>query len=201
MRHIIFSGIVHPERAAVSISEITQELSLADGTDLGRLKLAISASQISAMLESTLQDIDLLTLRNSIFPRIESLVDNLGFNLGCGYQVEIVQAVELSTSKVTVFGVGLNFLQHKYTKEELLKQFGRISSLSKGIEGAYFQRVLAMLRNAIRSPFETGLYCFMAVESLRNIYCLKNNLDPEQEKTKSWDLLRVDLGVTTVVSG
>ena len=196
MRQIHFVGIVHPERAAVTISEITQDLSLADGVNLGRLTLKISASQLNAILETALHDVDIVTLRNSLLPRIESLVDNLGFNLGCGYQVEIVQAINAHTGDVTVFGVGLEFLQGRFDLEELQIRFKKIAFLCKEIEGVYFQRTLALLRNAIRSPFETGLYCFMAIESLRNIYCLQSDLDPEKDKAKSWNLLRNDLSVT-----
>jgi hypothetical protein len=197
MRTLVFTGIVHPERANVTIPESTQELTDLDGKVLGKLVVTILCSQISAELTTVLDDVDVLTLRNSIQPRIEVFVDNFGFNMGCGYEVELVQVLDSKTQQPTVFGIGIDSLQNRYSsKEELIGQFTKVASLCKGMEGVYLARALALLRRAIRSPFDSGLYCYLAVEAVRNIYCLKDGLHPEKEKKKSWALLRNDLDIS-----
>jgi len=195
MKELIFSGVIHPERAQVSITEITQYLDDIDGNNLGTLKIEISVSQITAHLSTEREDIDLFTWKNSLQPRIEVLVDSFGFLVGCGYEVEIIKAYDVKAKKDHVYGVNIETLPSCTSKEELLKKYALLSSLFKGMEGGYLQRCLADLRQAIRNPFDSSLHCFRAVESIRQIYCYRNSIDPEKQRPKSWQILREDLGV------
>jgi hypothetical protein len=193
MKELIFSGVVHPERAQVSIPETTQYLDDLDGNNIGKFTIAISVSQITAHLSTTKEDIDLFTWRNSLQPRIEVLVDSYGFLVGCGYEIEIIKAYDVQAKKDHIFGVNIETLPTCESKEELLRRYLLLLSLSKGMEGGYIQRCLADLRQAIRNPFDSSLYCFRAVESIRQIYCYRQNIDPEKQRSKSWQILREDL--------
>jgi hypothetical protein len=197
MRKLIFTGKIHPERTNVTLTVTTQELTDPEGYEIGILKVTVLCSQVTAELNTPLENIDVYTLRNSIQPIVEVLVDNFGFNVGCGYEVELIQVIDSLSEGPILFGVGIESLQNKYNeKEKLVERIRKVYSLCKGMEGAYLVRALGLFRRAIRSPFDSGLYCYMAIESIRNIYCLRKDLDPQKNRNQSWEALNHDLGVT-----
>ena len=198
MREIIFSGVVHPERAQVSLSQSTQYLTDIGGNNIGTLIVEISVSQITAHLTTPREDIDLFTWRNSLQPRVEVLVDSFGFLVGSGYEIEIIKAYDLNTRKDHIYGVNIETLPACKTNDELKEKYALISSLFKGVEGGLLQRCLADLRMAIRNPYDSSLHCFRAVESIRQIYCYRQGIDPEKGRAKSWNILRDNLNIDEV---
>ncbi len=195
MRELVFSGVVHPERAQVSISQSTQYLCDPQGNDIGTLIIEISVSQITAHLITSKEEIGLFTWRNSLQPRIEVLVDSFGFLVGCGYEIEIIKAYDVKAKKDHIYGVSIDTLPTCKSNDEVKERFAIISSLFKDVEGGLFQRCLADLRKAIRNPYDSSLHCFRAIESIRQIYCHRNSLDPEKKRAKSWSILREDLDI------
>lgn len=150
----VFGGKVMPERAAVSVP--TFELRV-DAKDMGiacEASISIGVSQVSAVVKTSGEEVDLLTLKNVVESLVRAEVDALGYLWGCGYDVEITSVVESSGNQV-VFGVGIPELQQ--TKNERPLAFEDVWQVMSQSE--YLRRALGDLREAIRSPLDTGFHC------------------------------------------
>jgi hypothetical protein len=56
---------------------------------------------------------------------------------------------------------------------------------------SHLQRAFADLREAIRSPKDTGFFCYRAIESLRQFFVVELNAPDKQ----SWEVLRTALQI------
>ena len=197
----IFTGKVFPERADVSMPTITLSdlKSETKGTKLnGKLVVSIAYSQISATLTAE-TDQDIFTLRIAVEHVIRNIVDSLGYFTGRGYDIEITSCTD-SSGKQTVFGVGIPELE-QYTRERsinLIDLYVKVVSKSKELQFA-----LANLRESIRSPWDTGLFCYRAIDCIRKRFVLATD-KPEKDEL-SWErlkeALRIDRSWIDVIKG
>ncbi len=103
MPRLYFSGLVLPERAPLSVSEVRSQVVRPDGTAYAAIALNIWANQISATVDS--DETDLLTLRNLVRSEAEFVTSLAGFLMGFGYDVEITKAFNHDLSSTQVFGI------------------------------------------------------------------------------------------------
>lgn len=210
----IFTGTVLPERANVHIL-IPRDRPLSCIIDLpgGEVmqfdaSITIGASQVSVVIKSELEIADLATLKNHVESFVGSVVDAFGYLEGRGYDVEIKSLVGQQDGEPwasmpiwTVFGVEIAGLQE--AKSERPLTFDEIMPLmfNTPVQGGsnsnvpvQLRRALADLREAILSPHDTGLYCFRAMESIRQCFVLAEDSDDDHKI--SWirmgDALRID---------
>lgn len=177
-----FSGKVLPERTNVSIPTIELNMK-AIGTNIsGTATIYILLSQVSVIL-NTNSDSDLPTLKNYMEYLIRTYIDAYGYLFGRGYDVEITSAIN-PEGNYTVFGVGIPELEESQNDRPLSFQ-QLVTAMNKSY---YLHRALGDLREAIRSPIDTGFFCYRAIESIR-----QNFKKEENDDAKSWVNLRKSL--------
>ena len=185
-----FTGVVHPERAVVNVSTITWRLDPPAVPIVGKLTVTIAVSQVTAVFEAENEVSDLNTLKNYVADAVRVEVDTLGYLNGCGYEVEIVQLIPAEATTPLVFGVGIPALGSD--SSELPSRFLEIMQVFQDPRGSYLQRCFADLREAIRSPKDTGFFCYRGIEALRQFFVLESGAKGHKN---SWDELRQALGV------
>jgi len=179
------SGLVHPERADVNVSLAEARLSDPPPDMAGALRFSIIKSQISASYSSEVPVASADSLRIWVESAIRGIVDTLGFTNGCGYDVEITQFFDLTSGAHLVFGVQDPVISS-------LKVFERLDVMDvvklHGVPASvYLQHCFADLREAIRSPLDSGFFCYRALESLVQYYRQTHQL---KTKTDAWAMLR-----------
>lgn len=183
----IFSGKVMPERANVSVDATRVNIKAIDAGFSGEAIVSISFSQVSVKLSTTDIDVGLFTLKNYVEYLVRALVDAYGYISGRGYDVEITSVVDPNGEQV-VFGVGIKELE-KAEDERPLSFSEVLSVMSKS---PHLHRALGDLREAIRSPFDTGFFCYRAVECLRQSFRKEEDGD---NRKPSWERLRSALRI------
>jgi hypothetical protein len=155
------------------------------------LEVSVLLSQVVVAADPS-YELDLLTLRNVVGSSVQALIDSYGFVVGCGYDLEITAACT-PDGEVTIFGVDISEITRRPTEITFPVMLTDIFPTTQGI---YLRRALADLRQAIRSPGDTGFYCFRAIEALRHFWRAGDNEDPESEWRTMSAALRVDKTVT-----
>ena len=187
MPKYIFSGKVFPERAAVTITFPYLLVMQVPTGGRFRAKVLIETSQVSVVVDSDITD--LATLRNYVEQTVRNFVDAYGYIEGRGYDVEISSAT-LETGDLVVFDVEVAELQNNKTErpvsfQEIIKLLF-LDPTSSGQLGV-LRMALAEIREAIRSPHDTGFHCFRAIECLRDHFVRPEDCD---ETKSSWFRLR-----------
>ena len=161
MKRYMFSGKILPERVNMSISPITLDLRWESTSFIGRAYISISWSQISISLDVESEN-DIFTMKNSMEHTIRVLVDSYGYISGCGYDIEITSVIDPNNVQ-TVFWVWISELENKETERPL--SFGEIFDIA--IQSKQLQYALFNLRESIRSPLDTGFFCYRAIEAAK----------------------------------
>jgi hypothetical protein len=184
-----FTGVLHPERAAVTISTVVQKLSYPDDGIVGTLTSNICVSQIISGFETPSLVPNVFTLKNIVSDAVRVEVDAAGFLYGHGYDVEIVHVVRPDSMDSLVFGVDIPALK---PDADMTARFNEVMRLFDDPRGAYLQRCFGDLREAIRSPRDTGFFCYRAIESLRQSFVVEAGAKDDKA---SWETLRSTLSV------
>ncbi|HIF9106476.1 hypothetical protein WAX88_20980 (plasmid) [Photobacterium damselae subsp. damselae] len=184
----MLTGVVHPERADVNISPIH----LYDEYG-NHLIFSICKSRIACSIEGTeeLDENSANNLRLLVDDKIRNIVDSLGFTIGCGYDVEIIQIYSLGDTSFSHFISGVEEVSLKDLCKKEQISFSNIISLFNSDFGIYLNRSLSDLRLAIRSPQDTAFYCYRAIECLSHYF--RHN--GELTKSQAWSMLRNSLKI------
>lgn len=179
MKYIV-TGRVHPERADVSFSRIP--LGLQNG---GSAVVSCDSSQITVMLDMPHID-GWITAQITGEDIANILVGALGFSLGTGYSVEMMQVTE-EDGTAHVFGVrpagdipgeNLGFTPHN-------DLFHRAFILSG--KDVFFRLAVRDYLRAIRDVSDCATYCFRAIESIKCSFALQTSSD-------GWKAMHTALG-------
>jgi hypothetical protein len=168
MPRIFFSGVVPPERAPLSVSEVHSQILGAEGKVHATLSLNIWNNQITVAVES--DEPDVFTLRNFVRSEAEFVTNVAGFLLGYGYDIEITKAFGENLSPTQVFGIDIPVLANRTQQRDLGALVNAIFPLCFGEEAIYLRRCLTDLSFAIKRLDDTAFYCFRALESLRQSF-------------------------------
>jgi hypothetical protein len=182
----ILTGRVIPERALLDISEVKFKIPASEDVPEGDLFIEIIKSQISVRFLASSEVRNVFTLRNTVEDRARMLLDVVGYFHGYGYDAEIVQVLRSNASEKQVFGIDVPALAGVCENAGVTVD-DVFAALSKA-DGYYFRHALADVREAIRSPKDTGLFCYRAIESLKNCCATRNGLSPD--KDDAWELFR-----------
>jgi hypothetical protein len=179
MRYVV-TGRVHPERADISFSQIEWQVS-----DQGRVVAQCDSSQITVMLE--LSSIDGWATAYVAAEHFAAMVIGaLGFSLGSGYSVELIQVTE-EDGTPHVFGVrptgispeeNLGFSPHNPV-------FNRAFHLAN--QSVFFRLALRDFSRAINDQTDCATYCYRAIESIKSAFVSKTGHD-------RWDEMHAELG-------
>ncbi|MGM0630018.1 MAG: hypothetical protein ACQESI_02470 [Pseudomonadota bacterium] len=179
------TGIVHPERADVTIENVSALINESD-----QFNYSVYKSRIAGLL-TTQAPIENYNNAAFIAQRcVRGITDALCFTNGCGYDVEIIQLLDNQSGHHRVFGVNepaitsLNILQRISTE--------KVAELLQTSVAIDLERTFSDLREAIRKPSDSGFYCYRAIECLMNYYRHQHNYSKKQ----AWEHLRNTLNVT-----
>lgn len=179
MRYIC-TGHVHPERADVSFSRI--EMSLGDGH---KVVASCDASQITVVLDAAAVDgwIAAQIVADDV---AGTIIGALGFSLGSGYSVEILQVTEPDGTP-NVFGVRPTGSAPNPTLgfEAHLPVFNRAFHLSG--RDVFFRLALRDYLRAITVVVDCATYCYRAIEGIKSAFVFKTGRD-------RWDDMHTALG-------
>ena len=183
-----FFGKVFPERACVGIqTEKSHPILIPIRTPQYSIQISISLSQVSVVVNSENEIQDIASLKNEVEHHVRFLVDLLGFTKAYGYDVEITSMVN-PNGELQIFGVGFDSLT-KTVGERPLKIEDLMNVANKCPE---FGRAIADLREAIRTPWDTGFFAYRAIEQIRQAF---HEPKDGNDKKKSWERLRESLGI------
>lgn len=182
MAQYILKGIVHPERAQLSIGPIKlpKTIQVSTKKELS-IELNIVLNHISIWIETT-KDWDIFDLRN-IARYISTVVCSfLTFTHGYYYEVEIIQILSKEKGIDYVFGIDTPCVSERNSVEIWKKNLIEIQELVFNKNGLYFQRCFKDLNLALKDTEDTVFYCFRAIESLKQYCKEKFNISKEKEQ-------------------
>lgn len=166
-----FSGMVLPERADVNFSGLKWlEISQPDSDLSFRLNLQIYKSQISATAKSNKKIDDIITLKNCVHSTVSFFVDSLGFDLGCGYNIEITKCTFNGGDDVVIFGVNIDALKKEENKWVSALAVLRASQEANEVQQIQLQRALSDFKNGILISNDTGFYAYRAIEAIKTAF-------------------------------
>ncbi len=178
MRYVA-TGRIHPERADIRFSPIEWTIE-----NDGRVVASCDASQLTVVLD--LASIDgFITAYITAESFAHIVVGALGFTLGSGYSVELIQVTEESGTP-HVFGVRpdldgggtLGF-------DPNLRVFQRAFELAN--RDVFFRLALRDFLRAIREVQDCATYCYRAIEAIKSAFVTKTGHD-------RWDDMHQALG-------
>lgn len=97
-----------------------------------------------------------------------------------------MQLVRPSSAEKLVFGIDVPALSGLVDRAGIT--INDMFHLLSKQEGNYLRHALADVREAIKSPRDTGFFCYRAIESLKNCCAARNNL--ASDKDQAWELFR-----------
>lgn len=168
MPRLFFSGVVLPERAPLSVSEVGSQVIGHDGKVYAMMKLNISHNQITVVVDS--DEPNIYTLRNIVRSEAEYVTNVAGFLLGYGYDIEITKAFGDGLSPTHIFGIDIPVLAERVNGRDVSVLLNGIYTLGFGVDAIYLRRCLADLSFSIKRPDDTAFYCYRALESLRQSF-------------------------------
>lgn len=183
MRYIV-TGRVHPERADIRFGPVQWQI-----PDQGRVIAQCDSSQVTVLLELTSID-GWLTAYIAAEHFAIIVIGALGFSLGSGYSIELIQVTE-EDGTPHVFGVRptgpspnqlLGFDPH-------IPIFNRAFKLAN--QNIFFRLALRDFLRAINDTTDCATYCYRAIESIKSAFVSKTGKD-------RWDEMHTALGTNRV---
>jgi len=162
MRYVV-TGRVQPERADVQFTPIEWQV-----PDRGRVVVHCDSSQLTVCLDLTTKD-GWVTAYVEAAHYASMVISALGFSLGFGYSIELIQATH-EDGTPHVIGAGpngggdsasLGFESHNAI-------FSRAFHLAN--QNIFFRFALRDFLRAIKDPFDCATYCYRAVESIKSTF-------------------------------
>jgi hypothetical protein len=171
------SGRVLPERAYVSFGPIFW-----NHPNGGKVKVFSDHGQLSVSLD--LPDLDNFNSAHTAAEHFAQLVVSaLGFTLGSGYSVEIIQIFE-EDGTPHVFGVRHQNLVHD--EHQIVFDIAvRLAS-----EDVFFRLALRDYVRAINDQTDCATYCYRAIEAIQSSFAF------QEKKKDGWSAMHLALGTS-----
>ena len=193
MTTYLFEGIVHPERAQISLQCSFDFTHLTSGTT-ALARLSVRLNQIAVWIETETKW-DVYDLKNVVRAMVAHELEVVGFILGYSYEVEIKRVLNPEIDVDFVFGIDIPCLTERNKGVDLIERLAEIRSKTTGDDGVFLHRCFADLAQAMKNADDTGFYCYRAVEALRQHCIAKFKLD-RGKKDLQWAKLREVSGCT-----
>jgi hypothetical protein len=175
----ICTGRVHPERADISFSRV--EMNFEGG---GSAVASCDASQVTVVLDNPSLD-GWISARLMGEDVANIIVGALGFSLGSGYSVELLQVTEADGTP-HVFGVRPEGEDRQTLGiDPQIPAFNRAIRLSG--RDVFFRLALRDYLRAITDATDCATYCYRAVEGIKSAFVFKTGID-------RWDDMHSTLG-------
>lgn len=187
MTTYLFEGLVHPERANISLQCDFEFTHLTSGKNC-QVKLSIRLNQIAVWIESE-SEWDVFDLRNVVRAVVAHELEVVGFVLGYAYEVEIKRVLNPSLDVDAVFGIDIPCITERNKDVDLVERLKEIRNKTYGSNGVFLQRCFADLSQAMKNADDTGFYCYRAIEALRQ-HCIAQFAIDAANKKKQWEKVR-----------
>ena len=187
MNSYLFIGRILPERVKVSIPKIIfNDLILPDSPNfkIGNLTVESKDSILEVNLTTT-QTFHLPTIKNSIEFYIRVIVDSFGYCTGQAFDVDL--EIVSGPGQSATFSPRINSLYKQQGDRPLPPE----EVLKLAVKNVSLFRALGNLREAIKHPIDVGMYCYRAIENIRQHF-VKTGIST----TQSWALLHRALNIS-----
>lgn len=182
MKYVVI-GRVHPERADVSFSKIGMNLqgggSAIASCDSSQVTVVLDVSSIDGWISAHIMAEDVANI----------VIGALGFSLGSGYSVEMIQVTE-EDGTPHVFGVrptgDTPDLTLGFTPN--IDIFNKAYILSG--RDVFFRLAIRDYLRAVRDITDCSTYCYRAIEGLKSSFALKTGSDGWLEMHQSLNTSR-----------
>ena len=191
MKTYRFHGIVTPEHDALNLV-VSTPLDLVN-PETGELEirgtLEIKNANINVTFELT-RDFDLPSLRNRAEDFVRLFTNMLAYSWGFGYDCEIIGVYD-EKGNHQLLGPSIPVLQASRGERPLT-----INQLMSIVMTYPLLRLaLEDMREAMRSPIDTGFRCYRSIETMRRHFLPAGAEDDGKQKTQSWVDFRSALNI------
>ncbi len=176
----VATGRIHPERADISFGPIVWRIS-----EQERVKASCASSQVTILLElATIDGYITAHLAAEQFAHI--VVGALGFSLGSGYSVELIQITE-EDGTPHVFGVRPTCPTQGETPgfSPHNDVFNQAFTLAN--RDVFFRMALRDYLRAINNPVDCGAYCYRSIEAIKSSFSARS-------RDNGWAAMHASLG-------
>jgi hypothetical protein len=186
-----FNGIVHPQRAQLSLAF---GLSFQHFTTGRRGSLFANVILNQVLIQAECEDLwDIFDLRNVVKSALQTQLSAIAYLKGYAYDLEITRITSKEAEVDFVFGVDIPYIEQRNASIDLNASILRLQELTSGELGLYFQRCLNDLSLAMKFADDTAFYCYRAIESLR-LHCAAKHQMEADHKSAQWQKFRAFAG-------
>ena len=179
----IIKGIVHPERAQISLGPFEFKFIHPSTGHHARTTINIVLNQVTILVWSD-AEWDIFDLRNVAKQLVADHLAMVGYIKGYAYEVEIRQILNTEKEIDYVYGIDIPCIGERNKEKDVIVEIEKIMSHSGGENGIFVRRCLNDLIMAMKHPDGTAFYCFRALESLK-LYCRERfKIDDESDQWK-----------------
>lgn len=183
---LVFSGVVHPERADVHLAgDFRVEIQFSTGPV--EVRFVIQYSQVSCLVTSCPNEIDIETLKIAVLGLIQSAVDAVGYGRNCGYTVEIISCLDCKGTQ-RVFSVQLGTTEEKHEERQDTAGY-----LSLAIDNPAVRRAMGDIREAVLAPQDTAFFAYRSMEAVRTHF---GESFESEDREVAWKRMREALNVS-----
>ncbi len=176
MNSYLFIGRVLPERARFNCPKIEYPGMTSPGStkSVGNLTVEIKDGRLEANL-LTSESFNLATIKNSVEFFLSHILDSFGYCTGQAFDIDI----ELASGPrgAYTFTPRVNSLFNSQSERPLSPEVIFILAANN----MSLLRALGNLREAIKHPVDVGLFCYRAIENIRQHF-----VDHGKSKNQSW---------------
>ena len=187
MEPYLFSGVVLPERAQLSL-KFALKFSQLGSEKIAVAKVSILLNQIAVWIESE-HDWNIFDLRNVVKNIVQNHLAMAGYLKGYAYDFEITRVLSQSREIDYVFGIDVPCLAENGQSVELEEALPKLAVKTLGPNGLLLNRCFSDLVSAMKHADDTGFYCYRAIESLWNHCAVAHGLSAAN-KTEKWKKFR-----------
>jgi len=193
MTTYLFQGLVHPERAHITL-QCSFGFTHLTSSEEATVRISIVLNQIAVWVETRIVW-DVHDLRNVVKAVVSHELEVVGYIKGLAYDVEIRRVLNPEHEVDYVFGVEIPCISDRNKDIDLATRATEIRNKTNGSDGVFLHRCFADLVSAMKNADDTGFYCYRAIESLRQ-HCIERfGLDPAK-KDEQWAKVRELSGCT-----
>jgi hypothetical protein len=181
----LFKGLIHPERATLSIEEPIKSMVIHQSTKKElEIELSIRNNQLTIWI-TTNEEWDIFDLRNIARHYSNTYCSVLTFTIGHYYTVEIIQILCKKLNIDYVFGIDVECISKRSSLDFFANNFKKVLASTTGELGVFIARCLMDLRTALENSEDTAFHCYRSIESLRQYVKVKYNINDKNDE-KSW---------------
>jgi hypothetical protein len=192
MEPYLFSGVVLPERAQLSLQYGVGFSHLGSNIN-GIAKVSIVLNQVAVWVESE-HDWDPFDLRNVVRNIIQSQLAMVGYLKGYAYDLELSRVLCQSRGIDCVFGIDVPCIAEQGNTVNLQDALSTLREKTLGPDGVFLHRCFNDLIFAMKHADDTGFYCYRAIESLRH-HCASLHGLSAADRSKQWKKFREFAGI------